>query len=249
MLIESCKLEPIMKWCNIKYLVFIVVSAMFFPSCILVPKNIGTKIAPSIQTEPAVSPFNNLPIPSEGSLWTDSAGMLLTDSKAKQVGDTVIVDIIENTSSSLDANTKASRTTSMGVDITDLMGIKRNIISRNPTFDVNGKLIGGSYSNTLDGKGSNDRSGQVTASIAARVTEVYPNRNIHLYGKREMKVNDETQYIIVSGIIRPEDIDSSNRIKSTYLADSRIEYSGRGVLADKQKAGWASRVIDNLWPF
>jgi flagellar L-ring protein precursor FlgH len=64
-----------------------------------------------------------------------------------------------------------------------------------------------------------------------------------------MKVNDETQYIIVSGIIRPEDIDSSNRIKSTYLADSRIEYSGRGVLADKQKAGWASRIIDNLWPF
>lgn len=137
----------------------------------------------------------------------------------------------------------------MGVDITDFMGVKRSIISRNPQFDLNGKLIGSSYSNTLDGKGSNDRSGQVTASIAARVTEVYPNGNIHLYGKREMKVNDETQYILVSGVIRPEDIDSSNRIKSTFLADSRIEYSGRGVLADKQKAGWASRVIDNLWPF
>lgn len=229
--------------------IFIIICLMAFSACKLNPKMIGTQVTPDIQTQPAVSPFGNLPIPAEGSLWTDSAGMLVTDSKARRVGDTIIVDIIENTSSSLDANTKASRTTSMGVDITDFMGVKRSIISRNPQFDLNGKLIGSSYSNTLDGKGSNDRSGQVTASIAARVTEVYPNGNIHLYGKREMKVNDETQYILVSGVIRPEDIDSSNRIKSTFLADSRIEYSGRGVLADKQKAGWASRVIDNLWPF
>ncbi len=222
---------------------------MVLPSCIINTEMIGTKISPSIQTEPAVSPFSNLPIPAEGSLWTESSGMLITDSKARRVGDSVIVDIIENTSSSLDANTKASRTTTTGVDITDLMGIKRNIMASNTQFDVNGKLIGSSYSNTLDGKGSNDRSGQVTASIAARVTEVFPNGNINLYGKREMKVNEETQYIIVSGIIRPEDIDSANRIKSTFLADSRIEYSGRGVLADKQKAGWASRIIDNIWPF
>ena len=218
-------------------------------ACKAIPTRIGNKLSPALQSQPAVSPFYNPPLAAEGSLWTESSGLLFTDNKARRVGDTVIVDIIENTSSSMDANTKASRTTTMGVDVTDLMGVKRHIIKKNPLFDTNGKLIGGSFSNTLDGKGSIDRSGQVTASIAARVTEVFPNGNIQIYGKREMKVNNETQHIIVSGILRPQDIDASNRVKSTYLADSRIEYSGKGVLADKQRSGWASRIIDNLWPF
>jgi flagellar L-ring protein precursor FlgH len=237
------------KYYREKWLLMAVIIVMNLPACQMLSNIAGIKISPAIQTQPAVIPFNNIPMPSEGSLWTDSAKMLVTDNKAKYVGDTVIVDIIENTSSSLDANTKASRTTTMGVGVSDFMGVKRSIMASNPMFDVNNQLIGSSYSNTFDGKGENDRSGQLTASIAARVTEVYPNGNIHLYGKREMKVNTETQYITVTGIIRPEDIDSSNRVKSTFLADSSIEYSGRGVLADKQKAGWASRIIDNLWPF
>ncbi len=232
-----------------KKIIIILIFMNFISACKAVPVRIGNKLSPGLQTQPSVSPFYNPPLPAEGSLWTDSAGSLFTDNKARRVGDTVIVDIIENTSSSMDANTKASRTTTMGVDLSDLMGIKRSIIKNNSGFDINGKLIGGSFSNTLDGKGTIDRSGQVTASIAARVTEVFPNGNIQVYGKREMKVNNETQCIIVSGLLRPQDIDASNRVKSTYLADSRIEYSGKGVLADKQKSGWASRILDNLWPF
>ena len=64
-----------------------------------------------------------------------------------------------------------------------------------------------------------------------------------------MKVNNETQIITVSGIVRPMDIDTDNRIKSTYIADALIEYTGRGVIAEKQKPGWGSRVVDIIWPF
>jgi flagellar L-ring protein precursor FlgH len=64
-----------------------------------------------------------------------------------------------------------------------------------------------------------------------------------------MKVNKETQYIAVSGIVRPKDIDADNRVKSTYLADARIEYYGQGTLGDKQQPGWLSRALDRIWPF
>jgi len=71
-----------------------------------------------------------------------------------------------------------------------------------------------------------------------------------LYGwHREMKVNNESQFITVTGITRPMDISSDNRIKSTYLADARIEYSGKGILADKQGPGWLMRIVDFVWPF
>lgn len=198
--------------------------------------------------EPVLQPKFTPVRPSEGSLWVDqSAGSLYEDSKATRVGDTVIVDIVENSSSSMDVNTDAKRKTAMdiGVPEINIFGNKTSL----GAFAGDTKLIGTDFSNTFKGEATSDRSGQVTASIAARVTEVLPNGNLSLFGRRAMKVNNEVQYITVSGIIRPQDISSGNRVQSTYLADSRIEYYGKGALADKQKPGWGTRIIDNLWPF
>jgi flagellar L-ring protein precursor FlgH len=114
---------------------------------------------------------------------------------------------------------------------------------------IGDNLIDTDFQNATKGEATSDRSGQVTASIAARVTEVMPNGNLSIFGRRAMKVDNEVQYIMVSGIIRPDDIDSDNRVESTSLADSRIEYYGKGALADKQKPGWGTRIIDNIWPW
>lgn len=191
--------------------------------------------------------YASLP-PSEGSLWTDTGNMLFVDQKARRVGDTVIVDIIENSSSSMDANTSTSKESTIDANVSDLMGYMSWLKLKNPNLDPD-KLISAGYKHEFDGKGASDRSGQITASIGAIVTGVLPNGNITIYGRREMKVNNEVQYITVSGIVRPKDVDADNRVKSTYLADARIEYSGKGVIADKQKVGWLTRILDNIWPF
>lgn len=195
---------------------------------------------------PAVQPEYTMARPAEGSLWTAQNRFLLDDTKAAYIGDTVIVDIVENSSSEMEVNSEGGRSTSMSVGV--------------PTFNAFGKvthlggavgdnLIDTSFENSTKGEATSDRSGQVTASIAARVTEVMPNGNLSIFGRRAMKVDNEVQYIMVSGIIRPDDIDSDNRVESTSLADSRIEYYGKGALADKQKPGWGTRIIDNIWPW
>jgi len=185
--------------------------------------------------------------PSEGSLWMKQTGSMFEDSMAAHVGDTIIVDIIENSSSSMDVNTDASRKTAMDIGVPTI-----NLLGKTSNFGAAAgatKLIGTDFSNSFEGEATSDRSGQVTASIAARITEVLPNGNLSLFGRRAMKVNNEVQYITVAGIVRPQDISASNRVKSTYLADSRIEYYGKGALADKQKPGWGTRIIDNIWPW
>jgi len=194
--------------------------------------------------------------PAEGSLWTDSGkAQLFVDLRARRVGDTVTVDIVENTTSKMDANTKATRSSSVEAKIEHMLGYMRWLEEKNKRLnkDVDGELANtlfkGNLENKFDGKGSSDRSGQVTASIGAVVVKVLPNGNLVLYGRREMKVNNELQYITVSGIARPEDISTDNRIQSIFLADSRIEYSGKGVIADKQRPGWGARVLDFIWPF
>ena len=91
--------------------------------------------------------------------------------------------------------------------------------------------------------------GNGAAYVPAMVMKVLPNGYLVVSGTREIMVNNETQYITLSGIIRPDDIGSANEISSTFMADARIVYSGTGPLADKQKPGWLGRVIDHVWPF
>lgn len=184
---------------------------------------------------------------SEGSLWNNSRGSLFEDSTANYVGDTVIIDIVENSTSKMDVNTESARKSGMdvGVPTISMFGIDSNL----GAADGATSLLKTDFSSSFSGEGASDRSGQVTASIAARVTEVLPNGNLSLFGRRAMKVDNEVQYIVVSGIIRPKDISATNRVDSTYLADSRIEYYGKGNLADKQIPGWGTRLIENIWPW
>jgi flagellar L-ring protein precursor FlgH len=196
---------------------------------------------------PAVQPQYTMAKPAEGSLWTAQNRFLLDDTKAAYIGDTVIVDIVENTSSEMEVNSEGGRTTSMSVGVPTFNAFGK--VTHLGGGSAGGNLIDTNFENSTKGEATSDRSGQVTASIAARVTEVMPNGNLSIFGRRAMKVDNEVQYIMVSGIVRPGDIDSDNRVASTSLADSRIEYYGKGALADKQKPGWGTRIIDNIWPW
>ncbi|OQY13175.1 MAG: hypothetical protein B6I31_01690 [Desulfobacteraceae bacterium 4572_19] len=186
--------------------------------------------------------------PAEGSLWSNTGNMLFVDNKAFRVGDTVIVDIVENTSSSLSANTTNKRDRKINVKAPSVFGYLKSLQGKNPFLDGS-SLLDVEFNNELKGQGKSDRSGQVTASIGARVIDVLPNGNLSIRGKRTTKVNFEEQFIIVSGIIRPTDIGSDNRVKSTYLADAKIEYFGKGDITDQQRPGWMSRILTHVWPF
>jgi flagellar L-ring protein FlgH len=196
------------------------------------------------------------PAAAEGSLWREDSSRLYSDAKARHVGDTVTIDIVEVASSKVAANTSAGRTSSIDAGVDNALGYMNVLKDGNSnlgTDDASGtqanRLIKADMTNSTSGQGTSDRSGSITASIGARVAEVLPNGNLVLFGRRAMTVNNETQYIVVSGTVRPEDIGSDNRVQSTYLADASIEYVGKGVLADKQKSGWGTRIMDKVWPF
>jgi flagellar L-ring protein precursor FlgH len=85
--------------------------------------------------------------------------------------------------------------------------------------------------------------------MSAIVTQVLPNGNLVIEGKRLVRVNNEEQVMILSGVIRPRDVAADNSILSTLVADAKIFYSGEGVIADKQRPGWLSRGLDKFSPF
>lgn len=186
----------------------------------------------------------------EASLWGEvrSRG-LFQDLRAYQVGDLVTVNIVETAKASKKADTKSARQSSIDAGITNLLGIESQIGKLAPSAFDNSSMFKTSMKNSFDGSGSTSRDESMTASITARVMRVMPNGNLYIKGTRQVKVNNETQFITLAGLIRREDISPDNTILSSYIADASIEYTGAGTVSDKQRAGWLGRAVDFIWPF
>lgn len=188
--------------------------------------------------------------PPPGSLWTEvgSRALIGMDGNARRVGDLITVLIAESASTSLDADTTTSRdgATSFGVDA--LLGVDTSITAANSNMG-GGITIGGTSSTSHAGTGKTTRDGTLSATLTCQVEEVLPNGNLRIRGTKEVRVNHETQYLTLEGIVRPRDILLDNTVRSDVIADARVEYTGEGVIADKQHQGWGTAVLDAVWPF
>ncbi len=182
-----------------------------------------------------------------GSLWEPDNGraFMFEDRRASRIGDIVIVQIVEQHSGSKTANTKSDRSTSLGAsagggffDLTDLFGDFRNLFNA----DV-------SSTNEFEGDGSTSREDSLTGTIAAQVVEVFPNGDLRIQGKRQVKVNSETQTMRIKGIVRRIDLDTQNTVLSSAVANADISYTGLGAVDDVQTPGWAVRVFNWITPF
>jgi flagellar L-ring protein precursor FlgH len=180
------------------------------------------------------------------------------DTKARNIGDIVTVEISESSRATNSADTQTGRESALEAGIETLFNIEDWYqdevlprINRNlPRPDPFGNpSVKGSMSSDFNGSGSTSRSGDLTAFITCRVTEVLRNGNLKIVGSREILVNHETQMIILSGTIRPRDINDNNVILSTFVSNAKIAYSGSGIVNDRQRPGWLANLINSVWPF
>lgn len=186
----------------------------------------------------------------EGSLWQEQGGLseLFMNTKARRVGDIVTIHIVERSRAENKADTKTSRNSSLGLGLENFLGLQDQFPKADTFFNPFG-TIQGSARSSFDGKGTTSRSGDLTARITARVTGVLPNGDLKISGSRQVVINNETQLISLSGIIRPRDISAENVVLSTYIADARITYSGDGVVNERQRPGWLARLLEAISPF
>ncbi len=180
-----------------------------------------------------------------GSLYDPNAPLdLYADGRARRVGDIVLVNIVESNTATNEATTTTSKDSSRDSGI-DVMFGTQSI----PLFgSIGNPMLQTNNTTDFDGSGSTGRSNSITATVASRIVRVYQDGLMQVEGARETRVNNETQYIVVTGLVRPRDIQSDNSILSTHMADAQIQYYGSGIIADKQKAGWLSRLLDVAWP-
>ena len=188
--------------------------------------------------------------PREGTIYAAGSGLdLYADNRARKVGDIVLIRIVETSSGAKEANTKSERESTVSGGVASMFGFESWLAEKNRNFNPSLTSIQARLTNDFEGKGKTNRKSNVTATISARIIDRTSDGNLTIRGYQEVKVNNETQHIILSGIIRPQDIAHDNSVLSSHIADSRIEYSGQGVLGDKQQPGWLARALDSVWPF
>jgi flagellar L-ring protein precursor FlgH len=207
------------------------------------------------------------PPPTDGSIWrgsTQSGSFLFFDEKASNVGDLVTVLIIEQTEAEGDARTETDSDRQTAVGLSSQVGFQKLVASPiqgllsvfgfNP--DGTGvdqgetlNVVQSSMQNEFTGEGMTSRSGSFTGIITCRVVGVLPNGILHIRGRRSVVVNHEAQYISLEGLVRREDLTIENSVLSNSVAEMRLSYDGMGVLDDKQRPGFMSRVLDWAYPF
>jgi flagellar L-ring protein FlgH len=186
---------------------------------------------------------------SDGSLWPGEQHSLYADHKARTTGDVVTITISEKASATKEASTDSDRSSSISASIPHFLGVENSdTLAQNPNIDL-ANLIKADFANSFKGAGKTLRKEDLVASLTTQVIEVYPNGNLKIRGGKEVRVNDETQVIYLTGIIRPVDIMANNSVDSKYVLNARISYTGKGVISDKQNPGWMTRMVDNVWPF
>jgi len=213
----------------------------------LAPVGYPAALVPREQTilEPRESPGPG----SANSLWRNGARAFFADQRASRVGDIVTVEINIDDSAKTTNTTSAGRTTTMNAGVPHMFGLESSL----------GKILPGAYdpANMIDtntktsnaGAGSIDRQEKIQTTIAAVVTAVLPNGNLVIQGTQEVRTNFDIRQLTVAGIVRPEDISSSNTIKHTQIAEARISYGGRGDISRVQKTPAGQALTEKFWPF
>jgi flagellar L-ring protein FlgH len=186
---------------------------------------------------------------SAGSLWQAGSRSFFRDQRARNVGDILTVNIDIDDSASVQNSTQRARANETSNGVGSFFGLEGALGALFPSgFDPANavSLEGGSSSS---GSGTIRRSEQLTLTIAAVVTAVLPNGNLVIQGRQEVMTNREMRELLVSGIVRPQDISSRNTINHTQIAEARISYGGRGDISRIQGPPAAQSIVERFSPF
>ncbi|MGB5649311.1 MAG: flagellar basal body L-ring protein FlgH, partial [Sedimenticolaceae bacterium] len=140
--------------------------------------------------------------------------------RARRVGDILLVRLVEDTEAVHSNKGKLKKRSD-----TDIA---------NPTLF--GMPVGGVYNlsqmlsseSDFKGEADNTQNNELTGSLTVMVTELLGNGYMRVRGEKRIGMTGGNEYIRVSGIVRPEDIDVDNTVDSTRVGDASLIYVGDG---------------------
>lgn len=188
---------------------------------------------------PAMPPFAAAEPATAGSLYAGvQSTSLFTDLRARNVGDVLTVRLVERTDARKRADTQIQKDA-------EVIGPSPTLLGEELQLETSA-----SVERDLQALAQSRQSNELSGNIAVTVQSVYPNGNLYVSGEKWVALNTGDEYIRLAGIVRAVDVGTDNSVLSTQIADARIQYSGRGAVADSNRPGLLARFFVNpIWPF
>jgi flagellar L-ring protein precursor FlgH len=205
---------------------------------------------------PPSYPVDNPPPPkTHGTIYQPGYEVTLyRDRVARRIGDILTVRMEESTQGEKQSQIKTNKISSINTN---------NGSTTNNPSTLNGKPLNpvffGRPSSAFafnlgndmefDGKGQANQSNKLRGTVSVTVTNVLANNNLVVQGESWVTINQGREYIRLSGIVRPEDIDAENIVSSQRLANARISYSGNGQVGNTSRGGIITQFFTKFFPY
>ncbi|MBN7769264.1 flagellar basal body L-ring protein FlgH [Marinobacter daepoensis] len=175
--------------------------------------------------------------PDSGAIYQVSRNYnLYGDTKALNVGDVLTVLLQESTSASKNAETSITKDQELSLPEPNLFG--KNNIGLNTSVN---------YERDFEGSAEADQSNSLAGSITVTVIEVLPNGVLRVRGEKWLSLTNGDEYIRMTGLVRPQDIQPDNTVASNRVADARFAYGGTGDFDQANQMGWLARFFNSEW--
>lgn len=184
------------------------------------------------------------------SLWTTASNpekSMFSDHKASRTGDILTVVVSETAATQSSQSKKSSKDSSIDAGVSQFL-----FPPAVSNFGTKGGALPGtklSAKSDFSGGGQVNNTQSLNARAAVLVTDVLPNGNLVIEGVRVVSFSGETQFVVLHGLVRPDDVTTANTVISSNIADVRIEFISEGSLTDAQKKGWLTKLYDKLRPY
>ena len=101
----------------------------------------------------------------------------------------------------------------------------------------------------FEGEGEYERRDTMTTRLTARVVDVKPNGMLTLEARTQIRNDEETQTITVTGYCQPQDVSIDNTVLSTQMFDLRVTKTNEGELRDSGDKGFLTEVLETIFNF
>ena len=163
----------------------------------------------------------------QGSIWSATGRLtsLSTDVKALNPHDLISVVISENLSASTGGTVKNSRASSATSQLSALFGLFSASSAANNALNQNS-------GSSLNAQGQSVTNSSLNTTIGGEVVDVLPNGVLVIEAARQLEFNQQTETIVMRGLVRPQDVSPQNEVLSTAISGLQIQVIGKGIVND-----------------
>ena len=165
--------------------------------------------------------------PTEGAIWSENGRLarLSTDVRAMRPHDLISVVVQESLAASTDGMVKNTRASNATSGISGLIGTLhagnalQNLLTQNSASGLNAQ-------------GQSATNSSLSTTLGGQVIEVLGNGMLVIEAARQVTFSQQTQTIVLRGLVRPEDISQQNQVLSTAISSLELEVKGKGIIND-----------------